>query len=394
VPLFKEPRIKRAKLTEMLLGFILGAMLLGLATLSARWHVGPRSGQTVLSQIMAMAVGRNWAFYTVSLTITLVLALAANTSFGGLPVLASLLARDHYLPHLFSLRGDRQTFANGIWALAILSAALLIAVNGNTQSMIPLYAIGVFTGFTLAQSGLVIHWRRTRPPGWRSRAAVNGLGAVVTATATIIFLFTKFTQGAWVVVVAIPTFIFLFTRVRAYYRRVAEALGLDEVPPKPTGKRTKVIVPVTAVSRLTRYALSEALSLTPDVTAVRVVLEEGDQGDEDATRMREEWSRWDPGVPLVVLRTDYSSVVEPLVRYIDQVCAVADEQVVVLIPVIVPTKLRYSFLHNHLDLVLSSALRERPYVVVARVSMPLETQPAGPAEVAPTAGSAPRGTTG
>ncbi len=394
VPLFKEPRVKRAKRTEMLLGFILGAMLLGLAVLTARWHVGPRSGQTVLSQIMAMAVGRNWAFYTVSLTITLVLALAANTSFGGLPVLASLLARDHYLPHLFSLRGDRQTFANGIWALAILSAALLIAVNGNTQSMIPLYAIGVFTGFTLAQSGLVIHWRRTRPPGWRSRAAVNGLGAVVTAAATVIFLFSKFTQGAWVVVVAIPTFIFLFTRIRAYYRRVAEALGLDKVPPKPTGKRTKVIVPVTTVSRLTRYALSEALSLSPDVTAVRVVLEEGDQGDEDARRMREEWSQWDPGVPLVVLRTEYASVVEPIVRYIDAVCAVASEQVVVLIPVIVPSKLRYSFLHNHLDVVLSNALRERPYVVSARVSMPLESLPACPAEVAPTAGSAPRGTTG
>jgi amino acid transporter len=390
VPLFKEPRVTRAKRTEMLLGVILGVMLLGLAVLADRWHIAPRSGQTVLSQIMAMAVGRNWAYYTVSLTITLVLALAANTSFGGLPVLASLLARDHYLPHLFSLRGDRQTFSYGIWALAILSGALLVAVNGNTNTMIPLFAIGVFIGFTLAQSGLVVHWRRTRPPGWRSRAAVNGLGAVVTATATVIFLITKFTGGAWVVVVAIPSFIFLFTRIHAYYRRVREVLRLDEVPPKPTGKRTKVIVPVTAVSRLTRYALSEALSLGADVTAVRVVLEEGDQGDEDARRMRDEWSRWDPGVPLIVLRTEYSSVVEPIVRYIDQVCAVADEQVVVLIPMIVPTRLRYSFLHNHLDLVLSNALRERPYVIVARVSMPLDPQPAGPASVAPAEGSAPR----
>jgi amino acid transporter len=394
VPLFKEPRVTRAKRTEMLLGVILGVMLLGLAVLAQRWHVGPRSGQTVLSQIMAMAVGRHWAYYVVSLTITLVLALAANTSFGGLPVLASLLARDHYLPHLFSLRGDRQTFANGIWALAILSGALLVAVNGNTNTMIPLFAIGVFTGFTLSQSGLVIHWRRTRPPGWRSRAAVNGLGAVVTGAATVIFLLTKFTQGAWVVVVAVPAFILLFTRVRAYYRRVAEALHLDEVPPKPTGKRTKVIVPVTAVSRLTRYALSEALSLSPDVTAVRVVLEEGDQGDEASRRFREEWSHWDPGVPLVVLRTEYASVVEPIVRYIDDVCAVTDEQVVVLIPMIVPPKLRYSFLHNHLDVVLSNALRERPYVVSARVSMPLGSLPAGPAEAAPaTGGGAPRGTT-
>jgi amino acid transporter len=394
VPLFKEPRVTRAKRTEMLLGVILGAMLLGLAVLADRWHVGPRSNQTVLSQIMAMAVGRHWAYYIVSLTITIVLALAANTSFGGLPVLASLLARDHYLPHLFSLRGDRQTFANGIWALAILSGALLIAVNGNTNTMIPLFAIGVFIGFTLAQSGLVIHWRRTRPPGWRSRAAVNGLGAVVTAAATVIFLISKFTQGAWVVVVAIPSFIVLFTRIRAYYRRVHAELHLDEVPLKPTGKRTKVIVPVTAVSRLTRYALSEALSLAQDVTAVRVVLEEGDQGDEDSRRIREEWSQWDPGVPLLVLRTEYASVVEPIVRYIDQVCAIDDEQVVVLIPMIVPPKLRYSFLHNHLDLVLSNALRTRPYVVVARVSMPLETQPTGPGEITPAVGTAPRGTSG
>src|SRR5277367_1749370 len=135
-------------------------MLLGLAVLAKRWQIGPRSGQTVLSQIMAMSVGRGWAYYVVSITITVVLGLAANTSFGGLPVLASLLARDHYLPHLFSLRGDRQVFSSGVWALAIMSAALLIAVDGNTNSLIPMFAIGVFTGFTLSQTGLVVRWRR------------------------------------------------------------------------------------------------------------------------------------------------------------------------------------------------------------------------------------------
>ena len=168
VPLFKEPRAARAKHTELLLGGILGVMLLGLAVLADRWHVGPRSGQTVLSQIIADAIGRGWAYYAMSLTITLVLALAANTSFGGLPVLASLLSRDNYLPHLFGLRDDRQVFASGIWALAILAGALLIAVDGNTLALIPLYAIGVFTGFTLSQAGLVVHWRRTRPPAGRA----------------------------------------------------------------------------------------------------------------------------------------------------------------------------------------------------------------------------------
>src|SRR3984885_839435 len=149
VPLFREPRTVRAKRTEVLLGLILGAMLLGLAVLAKRWQIGPRSGQTVLSQIMAMSVGRGWAYYVVSITITIVLALAANTSFGGLPILASLVARDNYLPHLFTIRGDRQTFGNGIFVLTIMAGALLVAVDGNTNTLIPLFSIGVFIGFTL-----------------------------------------------------------------------------------------------------------------------------------------------------------------------------------------------------------------------------------------------------
>jgi amino acid transporter len=383
VPLFKEPRVRRAKRTEMLLGVVLGAMLLGLAELARRWHIGPWSDQTVLSQIMARAVGRHWAYYIVSLTITLVLALAANTSFGGLPVLASLLSRDHYLPHLFSLRGDRQVFANGIWALAILSGVLLVAVNGNTNTMIPLFAIGVFIGFTLAQTGLVVHWRRTKGPRWKMRATINGLGAVVTAVATVIFLISKFTEGAWVVVVAIPAFILLFLRIRAYYRRVSDDLQFDKAQPKPMGKRTVVIVPVTGVSRLTGYAISEALSLSESVTAVRVVLDEGDSGDADARRVKDEWATWHPGVPLVVLRTEYASVVDAILSYIDVTCQTHTEQVVVLIPMIIPPRLRYRVLHNHLDLVLSAALRSRPDVIVARVSMPLEPGQDQPEETPP-----------
>ena len=154
----------RAKRTELLLGVVLGLMLLGLAVLAKKFHVQPRTGQTVLSQIMGEAVGRHWAYYIVSLTIILVLALAANTSFGGLPILTSLLSRDNYLPHLFGVRDSRLVFGNGVLALSVLSAALLVAVDGNTNALIPLFAIGVFTGFTLSQLGLVVHWHRTRPP--------------------------------------------------------------------------------------------------------------------------------------------------------------------------------------------------------------------------------------
>jgi amino acid transporter len=372
VPLFKEPRVARAKKTELLLGVILGTMLLGLAVLASRWHIGPRSNQTVLSQIMGDAVGRHWAYYVVSLTITLVLALAANTSFGGLPVLASLLSRDGYLPHLFALRGDRQVFANGIWALMVMSAGLLIAVSGNTNSLIPLFAIGVFTGFTLAQSGLVVHWWKQRPPGWRRRAAVNGLGALLTAVATVVFLVSKFLEGAWVVVAAVPCFVFLFLRIHAYYERVGHELGFGTVQKKPKARRSVVVVPLTTVSRLTVRGLSDALSLSDNVIALSVVLDEGGDGDARAAAIERDWAAWDPGVPLRILRSEYSSVVEPILSFIDELCSESGEQVVVLIPVIIADKRRYRLLHNHVDLVLSAALRKRPDVVVARVHVYLD----------------------
>lgn len=373
VPLFKQPRAQRAKHTEALLGVILSAMLLGLAILAHRWNVGPRTGQTVLSQIMAMSVGRGWAYYVVSVTITIVLALAANTSFGGLPLLGSLLARDEYLPHLFSIRGDRQVFSNGIWALALMSGILIVAVNGDTNALIPMFAIGVFIGFTLSQTGLVVHWRRERPPRWRSRAAINGLGAAVTGTATVIFLVTKFSHGAWVVVVAVPLIICLFTRIHRYYRRTSEALGVGRIPPPPVSRASVVVVPVLTISELTSYAIGEALSLSDDVVAVHVVLEYSEDAEPRIEKLEQQWSQWNPGVPLHVLRSEFASVVGPILDYIDHLCRTRNEQVVVLIPVAIPEKLRDTVLHNHLDLILSSALANRPGVVVARVGMKIPT---------------------
>jgi amino acid transporter len=375
VPLFKEPRATRAKRTELMLGVILGAMLLGLAVLARRWHIGPRSRETVLSQIMGLAVGRHWAYYVVSLTITVVLALAANTSFGGLPILGSLLARDNYLPHIFGLRGDRQVFNKGIWVLASLSAILLLAVNGNTNEMIPLFAIGVFTGFTLSQSGLVVHWWRDRPPRWRYRAVVNGTGAVVTAAATVIFLVSKFTQGAWIVVLAVPLFIVLFRRIHAYYGRVALSLGINKIPAMPEGRDTIVIVPIVNVSELTSYAISEALSLGQEVVAITVVNDDGDVNEQRGKELVRTWDEWHSGVPLKVLHTDFTSVVGPICTFIDKERRASDRQVVVLIPVLVPAKFRYRILHNQLDLTLSRALRKRTDIVVARVQMPLSSPP-------------------
>lgn len=370
VPLFKEPRATRAKRTELLLGLILGVMLLGLAVLTNRFHIRPRADNTVLSQIMAEAVGRHWAYYIVSITITVVLALAANTSFGGLPVLTSLLARDNYLPHLFSVRDDRLVFGNGVATLAVLSGALLVAVGGNTNSLIPLFAIGVFIGFTLSQAGLVVHWRRTRGAGWRRRAAINGVGSVITGAATVIFLISKFTHGAWVVVIAVPLFILLFYRIETYYRRVGDEIGIGAIPPAPKGRRTTVIVPVTRVSRLTAYAISEALSLGDEVIAVTVVFDDDSLGPQ-SSEVEGDWARWQPGVPLTVLHTSYASIVQPVVSFVEQTGRRTDDQLVVLIPVITPDRVRHRLLHNQTDLALAAALRRRGDVVVARVPMPI-----------------------
>jgi amino acid transporter len=386
VPLFKEPRVVRAKRTELLLGVILAAMLLGLAVLAKRFQIGPRTNQTALSQIMGEAVGRHWAYYIVSLTITLVLALAANTSFGGLPVLTSLLARDNYLPHLFGVRDSRLVFGNGVWTLALFSGVLLVAVGGNTNTLIPLFAIGVFIGFTLSQTGLVIHWRRTRERSWVRRATINGFGAAVTATATVIFLLTKFVEGAWVVVVAVPLFIVLFNRVEAYYGRAAEELGIGVIPPIPQRKRTVVVVPVTNVSRLTEHALSEAISMGDEVMAVTVVFE-GEPVGLPTADVENQWREWNPGIALEILHTDYASIVQPIVRLVEELSARHDRQVVVLIPVVIPDRLRYRLLHNQIDLALASALRRHPDVVVARVPMPIGPPPPAPEGAAATRGA-------
>jgi hypothetical protein len=280
------------------------------------------------------------------------------------------LARDNYLPHFFGLRDSRQVFGNGVWALAVFSGALRDADRGNTNSLIPLFAIGVFIGFTMAQSGLVVHWRRTREPSWSRKALINGVGATVTAVATIIFLFTKFVEGAWVVVVAIPLLIVLFNRIESYYARARQELETGVIPPPLDPKHTVVVVPVNSVSRLTQHALSEAVSLGDKVIAVMVVFDGVDPG-RPRTEIEEQWEIWNPGVPLRVLHTNYASIVRPIMGFVDELRAVPDLQVVVLIPVVIPERIRYRLLHNQIDIALTSALHRRPDVVVARVPVPV-----------------------
>src|SRR5450755_2794701 len=270
VPSFREPRARRAQHTEMWLGIILGVMLLGIAVLIRKFHVGPSSTETSLAQLAAAAVGHNVVFYAIQLITTVLLPLAANTSFGGLPVLASLLARDNFLPHLFRLKADRQVHRYGVSVLAVAAAILLVVAKGNTQALIPLFAIGVFVGFTLSQAGMVRHWHEQHDHGWLRRAMINGLGAVLTLAALAIELVSKFTEGAWLVVLVVPLLVLMFTRIRANYDRIGALLELGHIPGSPERLTSLVVVPVGGMSRLTREAISAALSLGDEVVAVSV----------------------------------------------------------------------------------------------------------------------------
>ncbi|MFG2630458.1 APC family permease [Streptomyces sp. NPDC048473] len=361
VPAFREPRVKRAQRTELMLGALLGLMLIGLAVLIRRDHVAPRGGVTVLAQLTAGSYGTGWAYYATNLIVTLALAFAANTSFGGLPVLMSLLAKDHRLPHLFGLRKERPVYRWGVVALALLAALLLIAVNADTHRMIPLFAIGVFIGFTISQIGLVRHWAGQRPRGWLRRAVLNGVGAVLTTVALLVLLTTKFLEGAWVVVVAIPLLMLLFARVQRYYTAVGLELGLGEVPPPLRVTGSLVIVPVGEVSKLTQHALTAARALGHDVVAVAVQADPA-----KVSALEESWSRWNPGVPLDIIDSPQRSLVQPIVEYVQR-AAEGGQQIAVLIPEVEPLHRRYQILQNQRGLLLAAALRARTDVVVCVV---------------------------
>ena len=359
VPQFRSERVRNAQRTEISLGVLLGVMLIGLAILIRSHHVVPRGGVTVLAQLTAGSFGTGWAFYVSNLAVTLVLALAANTSFGGLPVLMNLLARDHRLPHLFYLRAERPVYRYGIGALAITAGLLLWAVSARTPRLIPMFTIGVFVGFTISQLGLVLHWGRTRPPRWRLRAALNGTGAVMTAVAVVVFLATKFLQGAWVVVVTIPLLMVMFARIESYYAEVARELQIGKLPPRPRRRESIVIVPASTVNLLTERVLSAAMSLGDTTVAVAVA---GDE--EEREQILHAWREWQCGVPLEVILDPHRSLVRSVLQYLESV-ADEDKTIAVLIPEVEPRKRRHEILHNQRGAILAAVLRSRTDVIVA-----------------------------
>jgi amino acid transporter len=353
---FREPTDKYAKLTLTIIIAILIVMLLGIAFLVPAYGItatdpGQPGYQSVLSQLLSAVTGRG-AFYWVSIaSILLVLSLSANTAFADFPRLARAIAQKGYLPHAFVLRGRRLVFAQGVYALAILTGALLIIFGGVTDRLIPLYAVGAFLAFTLSQAGMVIHWKRTGGTRNLPSMLLNGLGAFATGITTLVVLVTKFVEGAWITVLLIPFLILMMRSVRRHYAKVAEEVRA--VAPVNTRNLCEpvLLMPIDRWSLVAEKALRYAWTLSREIHVLHVVC------GEDTDRLRERWAELvetparESGLPapkLIVLDSPYRYIVKPIVNYaLEQQLAHPDRIITMLIPELVETHWYHYLLHNN-----------------------------------------------
>jgi amino acid transporter len=363
VPAFKPPEAKNAAATLLIMAALSVTLFMGITLLAQAYHVMPREDETVVSQLArAIFGGRGLPYYLVQAATMLILVLAANTAYSDFPRLASIVARDKYLPRQFMNQGDRLAFSNGIVVLSVLAGALMIAFGGDTHALIPLYMIGVFVSFTLSQAGMVAKRRREGGPGWRAHAAVSAVGALLTGLVLLVVAVTKFTEGAWMILAVIPAIVLHFLSVRRHYDHVAEQLSLKGWLPAGT-RRNTVIVPISGVHRAVVEALQYARSLSPDVRAVYV-----DTDPRTTEEVKEEWERWGQGAPLVVLPSPYRSLMEPLLEYVEEV---EKEHpwgfVTIVLPEFVPKRWWHHLLHNQRALLIKGALLFKPNLIVTSV---------------------------
>ena len=375
VPMFRSPEVRNVTVTTYWMSGILGFMLMGISFLIMHFHILQIEGVTALSQIVEMTFGRGWGYYYIQITTMIVLYLAANTSFNGLPSLLSLLAKDGYMPRYLGVRGERLSFSNGIILLSIVAGLLIFIYDGNTDHLISLYAIGVFLSFTIAQTGMVVHWRRERTTGWIMNAIINAIGAIVTGIVVLIIGITKFSHGAWAVIVFIPFMIFIYKKIHSHYNDMSEQLHLPLEDFDPTTSatlkagRNVVIVPVATPTNIVAQTLKYAKSISKDVVALHIATDEA-----DAQKVGKKWHDWNPGVELVTIYSPYRLVIQPLLNYIIQLENQKEPEdfITILIPEFQTKKWWHRLLHNQTGWVLRTLLILKENVIVTSVPFHLK----------------------
>ncbi|MZQ85490.1 amino acid permease [Paenibacillus sp. 5J-6] len=365
IPNFKDPAPNNASRTLIAMGTLLAGLFAGIVYLAFYYGIVPAAEVTVVSQIAEQTFGRNFMYFFIQGTTALILILAANTGYSAFPLLAVNLAKDKFIPRMFTIRGDRLGYSNGIIILGVLSIVLILAFEGKTEHLIPLYAVGVFIPFTLSQTGMVVKWIREKPKGWISKLIINTTGAVISFIVTMMFFLTKFSQ-VWSVLVFLPIIIYLFHRIRKHYEAVGDQLRLANRVPAVPVEGNVIILPVAGITHVVENSLNYAKSLSPhQIIAVYVPFER-----EDEAMFEEKWKKWQPDVRLVTLHSPYRSIINPLTKFIDTVQRKASEsnyQVTVIIPQFIPKKGWHNILHNQSSLLIRAHLLYRRNVIVTTV---------------------------
>jgi amino acid transporter len=394
IPAFKEPRRRNAGITLLWMSGILGSLFLGIGCLSGPVGAVPSERETVISQLArAVFDGRGPLYLATIAATTMILVMAANTAYADFPRLAALQAADGYLPRQLTYRGSRLVYSRGIVLLALVASLLVVVFDASVTHLIPLYAIGVFTSFTLSQAGMARRWlkagrlrpgQEAREPGsvlrpdsrWRTKMAVNGVGAVITGLVALVFAVTKFRGGAWVVLIVIPALVTAFYAIHRHYRALAGQLSLDRYGPPTRVDRHRVILAVSGVHRGTVAGLQYARALSEDVTAVFVSM-----SPEASADIENKWGLWGAGVRLVILNSPYRLLIEPLLSYIRELARKRqpNEVMTVVVPQFVPNRRWHNLLHAQTALVLRLALLIEPGIVITSVPYRVGAEAEAPA---------------
>jgi hypothetical protein len=363
VPAFKPPESRNAAATLTMMAAIAVTMFVGISYLAYAIGAIPSERDTIVSQIGRAVFGSGTPlYYGLQAATMAILVLAANTAYADFPRLASIVARDRYMPRQFMNQGDKLAFSNGIVALSVAAGGLIWMFDGDTHQLIPLYMIGVFLSFTLSQTGMFLRWRRLRSAGWQRSAAINGFGAVLTFVVLIIVAMTKGPEGAWIVIILIPVIVTVFKKTKEHYDGVAAQLTLRDWTP-PHRRTNIVLVPISGVQRAVVSALGYAESISTDVRAIYV-----NENTEQIAALKKDWETWGGSVQLIVLESPFRSLMEPLLEYIEQVERErSNAYITVVLPEFVPSRWWHHLLHNQRALLIKGALLFRSNVVVTSV---------------------------
>jgi amino acid transporter len=367
VTAFQPPAWLNARKTLVIMALLMGFLFLGSMGLTQFFGVVAGPNETILSALAHRLTGGGVFYYVVQFTTLAVLAVAANTSFAGFPRVTAILAEDRFMPRQLFNVGDRLVFHNGILLLSGLTALLIVLFHGDSHALVPLFAVGAFSAFTLSQAGMVVHWFRLREPGWQLKAFINGLGAFVTGFTLVVIGISKFLEGAWISVLVIPGFVFLFLRIRKHYQGVSKQLSMHGLPPSLKHfPKPRVVIPVSGIHRGMVDAVNFALSISDRVTAVFVDVDP----QPEKTELRKDWECWFPDVKFVVVPSPYRSLVEPLLAFLEMTDAESHDgqQAVLILPEIIPASSLQEILHNQsADEIKKALLYQRRQSGLARI---------------------------